>query len=61
MKHGTCEIVRESEGCYTLTVRSYSDGFEDSMAVTESELLDIQECVNQMRLHAELDFNKPNK
>jgi hypothetical protein len=61
MKHGTCEITRESEGCYTLTVKGYGDGFEDSMAVTESELLDIQECVNQMRMIGELDFNKPKK
>jgi hypothetical protein len=61
VKHGTCEITRESEGCYTLTVRNDSDSFEDSMAVTEQELLDIQECVNQMRMIGELDFNKPNQ
>jgi hypothetical protein len=36
-------------------VKGYGDGFEDSMAVTESELLDIQECVNQMRMIGELD------
>ena len=61
MKSGTCEITRESgneiigEACYVLTVKNDEDGYSKSWAITESELLDIQECVNQMRLHGELD------